>query len=604
MDMRYGRVFVAGSVVLGGLGAGGCLRANEDHCLFAGGDFAGDGNREICVVPEGEQLDPDVDTRGLYELPAGTVRAELTRPNEHTPGGYSWAAIGLPREEGDIDTESLHTLFGMTNKLVGGAPEMLDCIQTGYLQRVWDESGLDGFYYHELEGRRVSSRSLEFPTSDLSLVTDAVWGEVQRCADMVGSVSMEADTEGGGETEADQSGGGEDDSTGDGPPLGCREDADCGKDAPLCWEGQCAPCNLTEDEERGHASCREADMGSPVCLFDEGKCVPCTWENQDTCTDQDQWCDGNEHSCVECTEHHHCTSGACDSLVRECFDDNDKVYVRGVVAILPDTYPSISAALEGTAAQEKTLIVLEGGLDSATWENVTIHGRVVAIISADEEQAVWNSALGADSTLSIGGSETRVYLNKIRLVQLFNNNRGILCEDGMIDIRRSRIVSHGKEVIRVREGGRLVAINSFVAASRKDADALQVFQSDAAILYSTVGAGDGDAKALYCQGESDVLVRNSILVTQTSGAEIDCVATVEHSAVEQPLGGTNETLPPTEIGWFTNYSNGDFHLTPPVPSSMETTGRWQWGDPPFDIDGQLRSESEGSVEWVGADVPI
>jgi hypothetical protein len=67
--------------------------------------------------------------------------------------------------------------------------------------------------------------------------------------------------------------------------------------------------------------------------------------------------------------------------------------------------------------------------------------------------------------------------------------------------------------------------------------------------------------------------------------------------------GDNVALGDVQIGWFTNYLTGDFHLSAMHPGAIDTAAVWMTGDPMVDIDGDARVNTDGSPDVAGADVP-
>ena len=93
-------------------------------------------------------------------------------------------------------------------------------------------------------------------------------------------------------------------------------------------------------------------------------------------------------------------------------------------------------------------------------------------------------------------------------------------------------------------------------------------------------------------------------MSRSDDDEIQCNgATIDHSATEMDLGGTNTTLPPLSLMWFADYHSGDFHLTPSGTSVFATVAQRQTGDPPLDIDGDPRPAMDGDTDHAGADLP-
>jgi len=96
-----------------------------------------------------------------------------------------------------------------------------------------------------------------------------------------------------------------------------------------------------------------------------------------------------------------------------------------------------------------------------------------------------------------------------------------------------------------------------------------------------------------------VNVRNSLLLASTDDPEIDCMTdSLDNSVTEADVGELN-------TNWFVvgGYATGNFHLSGLAPAAIMTAAQWQQGDPPTDIDGELRPTEDGTADVAGADVP-
>jgi len=96
-----------------------------------------------------------------------------------------------------------------------------------------------------------------------------------------------------------------------------------------------------------------------------------------------------------------------------------------------------------------------------------------------------------------------------------------------------------------------------------------------------------------------VELRNSIVVSQggTSPDEFSCMgATVTTSALEADLGSF-------DTAWFTDFNAGDLSLTALGEMTFSELASWREGDPPTDIDGDLRPTMDDTPDFPGADIP-
>lgn len=165
--------------------------------------------------------------------------------------------------------------------------------------------------------------------------------------------------------------------------------------------------------------------------------------------------------------------------------------------------------------------------------------------------------------------------------------------------------------------------NCFLQSLHEEIPALRVAgDSDVDLVYTTLvtnaGNGDGYNAVLSCSGLSDIVMRNSFLLSLGGGdsspeIEGSCDSIVlEHSIVESaPVFGVgNDVLEPplsggdNYTGWFCDYDSGDLHLDISNIDMAFDSGRLQIavpapGDDTRDIDGDLRTTSA----MVGADVP-
>jgi len=151
-------------------------------------------------------------------------------------------------------------------------------------------------------------------------------------------------------------------------------------------------------------------------------------------------------------------------------------------------------------------------------------------------------------------------------------------------------------------GGRAVIENSFVGgAGGVEVPAISAAGSDASILYSTVLGGtniDMPAPALFCSGASDITVRNSILLAFNALPEIACAGvTMDYSATETDMGGTNSAVGNAMSAWFANVTD-DFSLLAGHP--FDDVAQWEVGDPPTDITGVTERPTAQGPDVAGA----
>jgi len=180
---------------------------------------------------------------------------------------------------------------------------------------------------------------------------------------------------------------------------------------------------------------------------------------------------------------------------------------------------------------------------------------------------------------------------------------GLVVDEAFTWVDRGRIVQNAGGGVLAQNGAELVLRNCFVGGNA-EANVLDIQGSTATVLYSSVGAGLGVTAAVVCDAGSMVDVRNSILVSRSNDDELQCtMATVNNSATELDIGGTNTSAGPMEVSWFEDFNSGDFHLTTMVPIAVGGAARWEEGDPPTDIDGDPRPAVDATPDYAGADVP-
>ena len=177
--------------------------------------------------------------------------------------------------------------------------------------------------------------------------------------------------------------------------------------------------------------------------------------------------------------------------------------------------------------------------------------------------------------------------------------QGLVANAGNLYLDETRVHGDAADALRLSADSDAQLRNCFVGGDGEGIDALDVTGSRVEILYSTLGAGFGDAAAVRCDPTSMVRARNSLLVARSAGPEVDCAtASLETSVTEVEVGDVN-------TNWFVpdGYASGDFHLAGLAPFSILIAAPWRDGDPASDIDGDPRIAEEGMVGPAGADVP-
>lgn len=237
-------------------------------------------------------------------------------------------------------------------------------------------------------------------------------------------------------------------------------------------------------------------------------------------------------------------------------------------------------------------------------ENVVLGaGDVVAIIAAPGELPVIGGDDGnANPTIDVSGGAV-LYLQGVEVSG--NGGVGVRASGGDAWLDRSRVVDNSGGGLIVEGAAYATVRNCFVGGNTDDVVALDVTDSNADVLYSTLltGIEFEDVATLQCTGVTDVTVRNSIVAMVGSEPEIDCTGVdVTYTATESGFAGTGNVMVSSVMpAWFVNLTS-DFHLTTP-PDAILDAAEWQTGDPLVDIDGELRPTENGTADVAGADIP-
>lgn len=418
------------------------------------------------------------------------------------------------------------------------------------------------------------------------------------CLGAGSSSSGEESTETGGTTFGTDTGSGSGESSTTGP-MPCVSDEECtNAAAPFCEpvSGECVACDGVEDPD---AACAGEDPAAPLCVG--GTCVQCTAAAPEACTGKTPVCDEETNTCVPCTAHAECAGGAaCNLYIGACLPAGAVVHVGPgqTFGTLGEAISSFGAGAEGT------IVVHQADYNEAATVD---DGRTLAFlaveIGAGVEPPRWILAGGGSPQLTVTAGAT-VLMDGIQLSgNASTTEPGLRVDGGRAWVDRGRIVGNDGGAIVAQAGAELVLRNCFVGGDVSDRNALEMDGAMATVLYSTLGAGFGDAAALVCNPTSTVEVRNSLLVARTDANELQCSrASVEHSAAEADLGATNTTLGTMATTWFADFGGGDFHLAA-VPVTVGNTAEWQDGDPTVDIDSEPRPAVDGVPDVAGADVP-
>lgn len=384
-------------------------------------------------------------------------------------------------------------------------------------------------------------------------------------------------------------------------PIPCMSSEECTEPgAPLCGiMGECGTCETTEDPD---GACASVDETTPLCV--NGACVACTPENPAVCDAMLMVCDGATSTCVPCTEHEQCASGACELAVGTCFSPDVVVHVDGDGG---QDFTGVGAAVNSIGDGMRGVIVvheLDGG--AAYQGSVLIDGdKIIALQATLGEQPIMRGTSSNPSVL-VTGATTALYVDGLRLAA-HTSGLGLSIDGALVWVDRSHIVQNAAGGILATNGAELTVRNSFVGDGTNGEHALTVDGSSATVLSTTLGVGVdnfADVFPVFCTGTTDVTIRNSLLVSFDGPSELSCAgAMVTHTASEALIPGPgNVALGNIAMDWFMGVNVGDFHLDNP-PMALSTTASWVDGDPPTDIDGDPRPTVDGTPDSAGADIP-
>jgi hypothetical protein len=398
-----------------------------------------------------------------------------------------------------------------------------------------------------------------------------------------------------GDTSSSATAEGDASSTADKVP-GCRADLDCTDGTfPFCNAGACVDCADADDP---HAACLGADPRSPVCSA--GTCVACP-PPEESCPAPAPSCD-----CQPCTSHEECAGGAgCAILTGDCLPATAVYYVDDGGSCPGDgseatPFCSIQDAVDAIGPEEAGTIRVSIQDPIGSAQAVVIEqGETVALLGTSAAVSILvPTPDGASSILTVNGSDTAVYLDRLRL-RSSEDAAAIAVEGATLYATRVEIVQNAGGGVVAGGGAEAWLIGSMIGTAQPDAIAVAVADSTAHVLYSTL-VGGSFAPALACTGGSSVDVRNAILLSSHLTPEVDCEgATITTSATEAETGSFNGSQ-----AWFQSFPAGNYHLTPTGAEVFAGLAQWQAGDPIADIDGDPRPAIPRAPDHPGADVPV
>lgn len=383
-------------------------------------------------------------------------------------------------------------------------------------------------------------------------------------------------------------------SSGTAPCAGSEDCEDEG--SPFCAPDtqECVACDGMPNPD---AACAGQSAETPLCV--DGRCVACTPDNPAVCDQSQQVCDGGSNACVACTEHAQCSSGACELAL----DGRGRCFPMGT-PVVEVHGNGLRAAVLAVPAGGHGIIVVHP--DNYAESVLVDGGKTIALLAASGTPELHGSASGTSPGLRVHGDGTAVYVDGLTFSYPPDERLGVVVDGASAWFDRSHIVMNTGGGILATNDATLTLRNCFVGGGNiSDRNALEVVGSAATVLYTTLGAGFGDAAALTCSGPSTVVVENSLLLSRSATAnEVQCPgAEIDHSAAVHDIDGMNVTLGTMETSWFEGYGVGDFHLSSAHPVSIDTAAQRHANDPLTDIDGDPRPTTPGANDFAGADLP-
>ncbi len=360
----------------------------------------------------------------------------------------------------------------------------------------------------------------------------------------------------------------------------CSEDVPClDAAAPFCVDGACSTCDATETPDE---ACAMQDEGMPLCVG--SACVQCTAEDASACGGTTPLCDAEANTCVGCSFHEECLeldSPACNIATGACFDP------ANVTEVNAGSNGAIATAVAGVADGAEWAIVLTGGGGNHT---VTVDGgKSIALVSSTETV---HSVRGNNGSpvITVTGAGSTAYLHRLRVED--TDDVGISVAAG------ATLYADSTQVAGNDGGGITLAagtsgfLRNCMVGGATDAVTLDASSATVELLYSSVLGGTGDADGFVCSSGANISIRNSIITTRGSTPALGCAgADVSGTAIENS-GMTS---------WFADYNGGNARLEAAGQAVFADVAIWETGDPPFDFEGDARPNTDGAMDFAGAD---
>lgn len=416
-----------------------------------------------------------------------------------------------------------------------------------------------------------------------------------------------------------------------GPGVECGADDECAGDTPFCSaDGACVACDGAPDPD---AACRS--VGENVCVA--GECHECTVDGGQ-CSGSTPACDPDSLSCVGCFDHAHCPDSACNYETGVCNDISYVLYVDRLAAdcmagdgtmALP--YCKVTEALTRTADEPGaswTIKVRAGNY----LEDALVIPASALITMIGWEGIPRLRALDGDNPTLLINLDAKVYLDHL---QFASNTvaEGVKCEGGTVwadDVKftANKLAGYkstdctstfNRSVFFDNDGGGVASygvgtttiISSYITGNGTqnsgDFGGIRTAQENQLhLIYSTVlnNLSKSGPRSLHCDVDAfPAEVRNSVIIA-FAAPSVDCASGVFSNSVLDEGSMAADILVATMAdieNYFEPMTEGVYKAKP--GTLMQDVAMWADGDPKTDYNLQARPNTDGALDWPGADIP-
>jgi hypothetical protein len=256
------------------------------------------------------------------------------------------------------------------------------------------------------------------------------------------------------------------------------------------------------------------------------------------------------------------------------------------------------ALLQIGAGESGTIIVHERSGGAAYKEALAIaDGRVVALIAAPGERPFLENDVGTTLRVFADGE---VYVRRF----LIGGIDPIVVEGATLVIDETEVHGSVSAGVQLQADAHLIARNAILLSSSSDnffGPALTADASRFELVYSTVIGRLSNSAVICTVGTAGSFLRNSLIGSEGAGPAIDCteLALLNNALEDAAAYPGNTTIGEIQPEWFVGGTN--YRLSTDAPVEIATAAVRQVGDPPTDIDGELRP-AEGEPDYAGADL--